>query len=411
MTTSASRRHFLRTAAALSAAGAAAPIALNLAGIAAASAQSATDYRALVLLYMAGGNDHLGTVVPYDTASYNRYAQIRGGLAQARAGLLPLGAANQGGREAALNSALTAIKAAYDGRRCAVVAGVGPLTAPTTKGDLGAGRVAYPSQIGSHSDQANTWQSLATSAPYGWGGRMGDILAATNGTRANFTTISATGGYSLFLVGGQTSYFTVSEAGAPSQFFANGSPLEAVLTGAGARTNLLEQAYAQVHDTLREGAAVLNAAILPESAVGPAPGGGQSPLANQLQTVARVIGARGALGVRRQVFYVEVGGFDTHGGQVARHAALLTELNAALGYFDSALGTLGLRSSVVLATSSEFGRHLVTNGDGTDHGWAGHHFVLGGAVRGGTVYGALPTIDPQGPDFIDGTLQVPALAV
>jgi hypothetical protein len=138
---------------------------------------------------------------------------------------------------------------------------------------------------------------------------------------------------------------------------------------------------------------------------------GQNLLAAQLRTVARIIGAQQSLGLRRQVFYVELGGFDTHGDHLARHAALLTQLNDAMVYFDTLLGQLNMRDRVTLFTTSEFGRTFNSNGDGTDHGWASHHFVLGGGVKGGEIYGDLPAMDPNGPDFIEGGAMIPAASV
>jgi uncharacterized protein (DUF1501 family) len=413
MSHDASRRHFLRTGMALSAMGAGAPIALNLAATATASAQAAPkDYRALVCLYLGGGNDHLNTYLPFDNTSYNRYAAVRGGVALAK----PTGGAlaassNQGGRQIAFNDALSGMRSLYDAKRLAVVAGIGPLMAPSTKADLAAGRVPYPSQIGSHNDQANTWQALATSNPYGWGGRIGDMLAAGNGTSANFTTISGNGGYSLFLVGGQTSFFAVSDGGIPSAFFDGDTNMTAAVTGGGSagRSNLLERAYVQVHEVLRNGAASLQQNAIAESAF-PAPPG-QNVTAGQLRTVARIIGANQALGVKRQIFYVDMGGFDTHGDHVNRHAGLMTQLNDAIVYFDTLMGLLNMRDKVTLFSTSEFGRTFNSNGDGTDHGWASHHFIYGGAVKGKEIYGTLPTIEPDGPDFIDGGGMIPTIAV
>ncbi len=412
MSSKTSRRHFLRTSTALSAMGASSPIALNLAAVASASAQTApSDYRALVCLNLGGGNDHLNTYVPFDATSYTRYAATRGPLAQAKPGSALATTRSQGGRQIGLNANLAGVGSLYSAGRLALLAGVGPLRAPSSKADLLAGRVAMPAQVGSHNDQANTWMSLATSNPYGWGGRMGDLLAASNGTAANFTTVSGTGGYTLFLVGDSTAFFSVSDGGIPSAFFDGYPAMTAAVLGGGTsrRTNLLEQAYVAVHERLQAGAATLQGRALPESTF-PAPNA-TNLTAGQLRTVARLIGANRDIGVKRQVFFVELGGFDTHGGQTDRHASLLQQLNEALVYFDGLLGQLNLRNSVTLFTTSEFGRTFNSNGDGTDHGWASHHMVLGGAVRGREIYGTLPTIDPNGPDFIDGGVMIPTTAV
>jgi uncharacterized protein (DUF1501 family) len=413
MSHDASRRHFLRTGMALSAMGVSAPIGLNLAATAAAAAQTAPkDYRALVCLYLGGGNDHLNTYVPFDSTSYNRYAAVRGGVALAKpAGGALATSSNQNGRQIAFNDALAGMRSLYDAKRLAVLAGVGPLMAPSTKADLAAGRVPYPSQIGSHNDQSNTWQSLATSNAYGWGGRIGDMLASVNGTSANFTTISGNGGYSQFLVGGQTSFFAVNDGGIPSAFFDDDDNMTYAVIGGGSsgRSNLLERAYVQVHEVLRNGASVLEQHAIAENSF-PAPPA-ENTTAWQLRTLARIIGANQALGVKRQVFYVDMGGFDTHSDHINHHAELMTQLNDAIVYFDTLMTQLNMRDKVTLFSTSEFGRTFNSNGDGTDHGWGSHHFIYGGAVNGGEIYGALPTIEPDGPDFIDGGGMIPSIAV
>jgi uncharacterized protein (DUF1501 family) len=399
-TNSASRRSFLRGASAFAAAGLGTGFAFDLAGFAAASAQTAPGYKALVCMNLSGGNDHLTSFVPYDAASNARYAQVRGGLAIPRNSVLPISAASaQNGLQIAINPQLAGVKALYDLGRVAIMAGVGPLLAPVTRDDIAAGRAPLPRLLGSHLDQQNTWQSLGDTSAYGWGGRFGDLLAASN-TRSNFTTISAAG-YSLYSVGAQTSFFTVSEGGAPRPFFEPGSRLDSAITGSAARTNLLEREYSRIHEGLRDGAGTLNAAMVPDATFAN-PSNGRNNMAQQLKTVARIIGGNRQLGVSRQVFYVEMGGFDTHLGQNDRHPGLMTDVNDAMVYFDELLGQIGMRDSVTAFTMSDFGRNFVPNGDGTDHGWGAHHLVMGGAVNGGNIYGRLPVIDVAGPDFVVG---------
>ncbi len=406
MTHDESRRRFLRSASLL----ATTPLALNLAVMSNAAAQTANDYRALVCLYLGGGNDHFSTFVPFDTTSFNQYSAIRGGLALARPASGALATTRpQNGRQIALSDELAGVKGLYDQGRVAVLSSVGPLTAPSTKSDLLAGRVAYPRQIGSHNDQANLWLTLGGNNPLGWGGRIGDAVASLNG-RANLTTISGNGGYTVYLVGEQTSFFVVSDGGIPSAFFDGDVNKSAAVLGGGSaqRANLLEKAYVQTHEGLRDGAALLQSNAVAEGSLAAPPS--QNVLAGQLLTVARIAGAHQALGMRRQVFFVDYGGFDTHNGQNDRHPGLLRGLNSALVYFDSLLGQLNLRNNVTLFTTSEFGRTYVPNGDGTDHGWGSHHLIMGGAVKGKEIYGALPDMAQQGPDIIQDSLMIPTTA-
>jgi uncharacterized protein (DUF1501 family) len=414
-------RRALLCASAARAVGIAAPWGVNLSTLAAANAQTVSDYRALVCIYLGGGNDHLNTVVPYDTTSFNAYAQARGPLARTRSNLLKLTATGQGGREAAFHPAFRvapgngltdSVQSLYDAGRIAVVSNVGPMFVPVTKANYGSAATPLPPQLFSHSDQSNIWMSsVADGVQNGWGGLIGDSIAGVN-SNAAFTTLSIFG-YAKFLVGKNTSLFVASEAGAPRAFFDTGSTLDRVLSGSAARTNLLEKAYAQVFEALRDNANALADSVLSESSF-PAPtGGGRSSVANQLLTVARIIGARNvaAIGAKRQVFYVQMGGYDTHSGQNERHDALMTELNDALVYFDACMGVLNLRDKVTLFTTSEFGRTLTSNGDGTDHGWGGHHLVMGAAVKGKEIYGALPEISLAGPDFLSEGNMIPRIAV
>ena len=406
MTSSNSRRQFLRNTAVVGAA----PLVLNLTSTE-VQAQLAPEYRALVCVSLGGGNDHLSTVVPFDISSYNSYKNKRAGLALDRATLLPLTAASaQGGRSVGFSPNLARLKTVYDAGRCAVLAGVGTLAEPTTLAKINAGTARLPPLLGSHSDQGNIWFSLGTQNPFGWGGRMSDFLSPSNGGKSNFTSIAANGAYSQFLVGDTTSFFTAGDGGAPRLFF-GGDPLEQAIIGPTVRSNLLEQAYTQVHQSLLKGATDLGAAILPENSFAAPPGGGRNTLANQLLTVARIIGGRNALGLKRQIFFVDLGGFDTHAGQLNKHPALMTQVDEALSYFDSLMVQLNTSNNVTLFTQSEFGRTYNFNGDGTDHAWGTHTFVMGGAVKGGNIYGTLPNMDANGTDFLPNGQMIPTISV
>ena len=397
MTHAASRREFLRRASAFAAAGIASPYAMGFAGMTAASAQNAADYKALVYVSLSGGNDNFSSFVPYDSVSYSRYAKVRKSLALDQAKLLPITAPSpQNGRTIALSPQMAGIQRLYNAGRIAIVPNVGPLLEPTTRADIDTGRAKLPRLLASHFDQTNMWEGLNEASDYGWGGRMADILASMNAQPA-MTTISAVG-HSRFGMGMNTSAFTVADYGVPQPYFEPGSPFEQAVTGSARRTNLLEQAYAQAHEKLRDVSGTLSRAILPDETFGTTPGGGMNELANGLRTIARLIGASGVIGARRQLFYVELYGFDTHSDQKTIHPQLMKKLNDALVFFDAMLGKIGMRDNVTLFTSSEFGRNFTPNGDGTDHGWGSHHLVMGGAVKGGNIYGKLPSISVNGPD-------------
>ena len=442
-----SRRQFLRQAAALASMGTGVPLALNLAAAGSVAAQSATDYKALVCLYLGGGNDTLNTVLATDTASWNAYTAVRqagtdgialrapgtaavpgaaAGSPDRLGGVLPLTpvTALPGGRSLALHPLLGSLATLFNTqRRLAVLSNVGTLMLPTTKAQMSLVSHPKPPKLYSHNDQASTWQAGgAEGATQGWGGRLADRLLSTN-QRALFTGISAAG-TSLWLAGRQVIPYALGTSGATrfgvdtnGRAFGSAEVGAALQRIAGTGTGHLLRAD---HAAVSRRAVVAEAdlrSLLPAATAAPygTPGatgtdpllqydnpltGGRSTngLALQLQIVARMIGAAPALGMRRQVFYVQLGGFDTHDNQNRAHADLMARLAHGLQYFDDVLGALGLRNAVTTFTASDFGRTFTANGDGTDHGWGAHHLVMGGAVRGGQVYGQVPVLAAKNAD-------------
>jgi uncharacterized protein (DUF1501 family) len=417
----ASRREFLRMSSMLSVVGAAgAPFALNLATMASAAAQTAPGgYKALVCLFMFGANDHHNTVLATDSTSWTQYINIRtsneaGSIALPAAGsaggVLPITPlTTQPGRSFALHPNMPELKGLFDSGRAAIISNVGPLIMPTTLAQYNARSVTLPAKLFSHNDQQSLWQAYAPEgAAYGWGGRMGDLMAANN-TNPIFTSISASGN-AVFLAGKTVNQYQVSSAGAVPI-----GSLSGTLFGAPAGSNPLKAIITadNAHLFQKEHAAITSRSINAQSLLAPAmavagAGGVPNPsqytnpntgalatnaLAVQLQTVARIIAGRSALGAQRQVFFVSMGGFDTHDFQKVNQADLLAKVSHAMAYFDTTMGSLqgsDMRNQVTLFTASDFGRTFKSNGDGTDHGWGSHHFIVGGAVKGNDIYGAFP---------------------
>lgn len=417
----ASRREFLRMSSMLSVVGATtAPFTINLATMASAAAQSApTDYKALICLFMNGGNDHGNTVLATDSTSWTQYLAVRtttdtGSIALpavgAPGGVLPITpATTQAGRSFALHPNLVELKGLFDNGRAAIISNVAPLIVPTTLAQYKAASVPLPPKLFSHNDQQSLWQAYAPEgAAYGWGGRMGDLMAANN-SNPIFTSISASGN-AVFLAGKTVNQYQISSSGAVPI-----GGLSGALFGSTAGANPLKAIITADNPHLfqKEHAAVTNRSINAQSILSPAmavagPTGVPNPtqytnpntgvlatnsLAVQLQTVARIIAGRNALGAKRQVFFVSMGGFDTHDFQRANQADLMARLSHAIAYFDGIMGNLqgtDLRSAATLFTASDFGRTFTSNGDGTDHGWGSHHFIVGGAVKGNNIYGTFP---------------------
>lgn len=397
-----SRREFVKRASALTFAGAGAPFALNLAAIGAAAAQGAPEYRAIVCLFLFGGNDHTNTIIPYDPAEHTQYVNSRASIAFARDALTPTATApvaSQGGRPFAFHPALTSFKSLYDLGKLAVVANVGPLIVPTTRTQYRNGSVPLPPKLFSHNDQQSVWQAntpVGEGARLGWGGRIGDLLAAQNGLTL-FTCISASGN-AVFLSGQEVLQYQVGSSGSIAFNALSGNLYSSPTAGTAYRrvitrtsAHLFENQLGQVVSRSITANAVLSANLPPASSF-TVPIPANNNLASQLSVVARMISARGGLGTNRQVFFVSAGGFDNHDFLVNEHNLRMQTVNAAVNAFYQWLQQMQMENNVTLFTASDFGRTLTSNGDGSDHGWGAHHFVVGGAVQGGNIYGTFPQV-------------------
>lgn len=434
MTHNASRREFLRIASTVGAvAGSATPWALNLAGIGAAAAQTApTDYKALVCVFLFGGNDHSNTIIPFDQASYDAYemgrrqaGQAGTSLAVARDTLLQLNATTPSanpslsGRSIAMRAEMTGLKALYDQGRVAVLANVGPLIVPTTITQYRQRQVPLPPGLFSHNDQQSTWMTGAREgARIGYGGLLGDMFAGSNQFQ-NFTCMSASG-TSVFLSGRSVAQAQFGNNGGVQINALNnqtlfggqqvGNRLRAIMTGD--RVNTLEKDYNTINQRATEAATALNTALQSfPTTVAPFNAFPNTGLGNQLRNVARIIAARNALGVRRQVFFTSIGGFDQHSGLVAGHGGLWNQISAAMSAFYAATDALGVASSVTSFTASDFGRTLDSNGQGSDHSWGAHHLIMGGAVRGAETYGIWPETRLGGPNDVGRGSLLPTTSV
>jgi uncharacterized protein (DUF1501 family) len=362
-------------------------------------------YKALVCLFFAGGNDSFNMLVPRDAAAYAEYSTVRGGVGGGGLALdnatqlLPITSTGQSYSDFGIHHHLPFLQTRYNAGDLAFVSNVGTLIEPTSLAQYNAETTLTPVGLFSHSDEQIHWQTLVPqtrgAGPKGWAGRVADLMIEANIGASIGMNISLSGN-NVFQVGPASIPYITDPKGAVLLKDYDGTAYE------NAVDSILAQHYGNLyHKTLADSnRSAIDTAVAFDAAVSPYDYSADFPstkTGDRLRTIAETLSARGTLGMDRQIFFVERGGWDHHNEVLLSQEELFTEINDAIESFWNKLGTLGLQNDVVLFTASDFGRTLTSNGAGSDHAWGGNAFIIGGPVNGGTIYGHYPELATGNP--------------
>lgn len=393
-------------------------VANSLAGMSRPTISAGGDYKAMVCILLAGGNDSFNMLVPRNGNHYTEYSTSRSNLALPQGDLLPLNFTDSNGKQFGLHPSMPEVQTLFNNNKLAFVSNVGTLVEPTTKTQYLNGGVSVPVGLLSHADQIQQWQTSIpqTRSSKGWGGRMADILQAGN-TNQNISMNISLSGTNIFQVGNSSTEYAIRASAGGSvgiNVFEGTSALDMALKNG--TDSLLAQQYQDIFKSTftnkindsQSNHEEFSAAI------------SQAPTLNttfsdngvsaNMELIAKTIAVRDALGVSRQTFFVTFGGWDHHDGVLDNQVAMLSVVSKALSEFQAAMEELGVADCVTTFTASDFGRTLTSNGNGSDHAWGGNVMIMGDSVNGGQIYGEYPSLALGGNDDIGGAILLPSIS-
>jgi uncharacterized protein (DUF1501 family) len=375
---------------------------LRMINAAIAQALPVQDYKALVCIFLFGGNDANNLVVPNAGTDYTAYANARGALAIPAASLLPISPVVSDGRSYGLHPNCGDLQTLFNNGKLALMFNTGTLVGPLTRTQYLNKSAAVPPQLFSHNDQQVQWQTSVPDKPMktGWGGRCADLLWSMN-TNATVSMSISLAGTNTWEVGNVISEYNVGTGGPTGMNIPSGSSAQLQTLKdliALNHPNVYESSHAQMMQKAMDNYTALNSALSGgiNTWTTPFP---TSSLGNQLKMIAKIISVSNTLNHRRQIFFASASGYDLHSAQLTSHSNLLGDLSKCMKAFHDATVQMNAVNQVTTFTVSDFGRTFPVNGgNGSDHGWGNHQLVMGGAVKGKQCYGAFPTLAVNGPD-------------
>ncbi len=393
-------------------------VANSLAGMTTPALSAGGDYKAMVCILLAGGNDSFNMLVPRNGNHYSEYANTRSNLALPQGDLLPLNYTDSNGKQFGLHPSMPEVQTLFNNNKLAFISNVGTLIEPTTKTQYLNKSKPVPVGLLSHADQIQQWQTSIpqTRSSKGWGGRMADILHAGNANQNISMNISLSG-TNIFQVGNQTAEYAIRASAGGSvgiNTYDGTSALDMALKQG--TESLLAQQYQDIFKSTFtnkitdsqsnhvEFSAAINQAPVINTAFS------DNAVSANMELIAKTIAVRDVLNVKRQTFFITIGGWDHHDEVLNNQVAMLSVVSKALSEFQTAMEELNLSDCVTTFTASDFGRTLTSNGNGSDHAWGGNVMVMGGAVNGGQIFGAYPSLALNSNDDVGGAILLPTIS-